>query len=194
MNDPGEDELTHTAESDDGVSKTQRKRIATEQQDLGEYLTTLKPGQLGKLPLGESLQQAIADYQRIGKNFGAKRRQLQFIGRLMREADSEAIKQAIDKLDGPTAALIEQRRQEALRRLATRLLERGDPAIQELITQHPELSRQTLRQLHRAYVKESNSSQVQHLSKCIKLLRDCASLAPLARDELDSLAGFGDNI
>jgi len=72
------------------VSKTQRKRASLALQDLGKELTRLTPEQLAELELPDRLLDAVLAAQRINK-FGALRRQLQFIGRLMHDVDAEAI-------------------------------------------------------------------------------------------------------
>src|SRR5689334_8880809 len=72
------------------VSKTQRKRQMLELQDLGEALVRLTEAQLEELGLPERLLDAVLEARRISK-FGALRRQLQYIGRLMRDVDAEAI-------------------------------------------------------------------------------------------------------
>jgi len=71
-------------------SKTQRKRASLALQALGEELTRLTEQQLAELQLPERLLDAVLAARRISK-FGALRRQLQYIGRLMYEVDAEAI-------------------------------------------------------------------------------------------------------
>lgn len=72
-------------------SKTRRKKEAQRLQALGETLTRLPISRLTQLPLEDELIAAIEQFQRLPNSHGAKRRQLQFIGKLMRSADSEAI-------------------------------------------------------------------------------------------------------
>jgi len=68
-------------------SKSQRKRDMTALQKLGQDLTTLGKKQLEKLPLPDTLIAALAEYQRLPNSNEARRRQLQFIGRVMRDAN-----------------------------------------------------------------------------------------------------------
>jgi len=77
-------------EESTSLSKTQRKRQMLQLQALGETLTALTEEQLNELALPELLLDAVLQAKRIHKR-GALRRQLQYIGRLMREVDSEAI-------------------------------------------------------------------------------------------------------
>jgi ribosome-associated protein len=77
-------------DSDEQVSKTRRKRAMQARQDVGEELVALSEARLAQLELPERLLDAVLQAKRISK-FGALRRQLQYIGRLMREIDVEAI-------------------------------------------------------------------------------------------------------
>ncbi len=71
------------------ISRSQKKRDSSQLQKIGEELANLAPAKLAKLPLTEDLQEAFAEYRRIS-NKEAKRRHLQYIGRLMREAQEES--------------------------------------------------------------------------------------------------------
>ena len=78
----------------DKPSKSQRKREALALQELGETLVDLKPAQLGKMPLPEELREAVLAARQMTQR-GARKRQLQYIGRLMREIDPEPIRVAL---------------------------------------------------------------------------------------------------
>ncbi len=71
------------------VSRSQKKRDSTKAQEIGEELVKLAPGHLAHLPLTEDLKSAISEYKK-SSNKEAKRRLLQYVGRLMREAVEEA--------------------------------------------------------------------------------------------------------
>jgi len=71
-------------------SKTQRKREMTELQTMGQKLLQLNAQQLKKLALSEILAEAITLAQRLPKSEGF-RRQVQYIGRLMRDLDDETV-------------------------------------------------------------------------------------------------------
>ena len=77
-------------------SKTQLKAEADEKQALGEALLTLRADLMARLDLPEKLLDAIAQARRI-TNFEGKRRQMQFIGKLMRPLDADPIRAAIDE-------------------------------------------------------------------------------------------------
>jgi ribosome-associated protein len=76
--------------AESGPSKTERKNASTELQRIGEALLELSSARLAALPLPEQLRDALAATKRT-KTFSAMRRQKQFIGRLMRELDGDAL-------------------------------------------------------------------------------------------------------
>lgn len=78
-------------------SKSQRKRDMTELQQLGVRLVACNPDQLARLNLPESLRDAVLAAQRIHAHEG-RRRQLQYIGRLMRNSDADAIRAAYEAM------------------------------------------------------------------------------------------------
>ena len=103
-----------------GPSKTQRKRDMHALQALGEALVALTPQRLALIPLDDRLRAEIEETQRITSHEG-RRRQLQFVGKLMREADGEAIQAALDRInDGHRSATALFHQAETWR---TRLLE-----------------------------------------------------------------------
>jgi ribosome-associated protein len=82
---------------DDRPSKSSRKRAAHAAQALGERLIALKETDLARLPLPETLLDAVREARRI-KARGGLSRQKQFIGKLMRDLDTAAIEDAIENL------------------------------------------------------------------------------------------------
>ena len=90
-------ELKRELKGTDEASRTELKRESAELQKLGEELLTLRAGLFDALQLDEKLVDAIAEAKRI-TNFEGKRRQMQFIGKLMRKLEPEAleaVKQAL---------------------------------------------------------------------------------------------------
>jgi ribosome-associated protein len=77
-------------EAETGNSRTQRKHASEKLQQVGESLLTLRPDLFAALPLPENLRDAILEGKRSA-SFGAKRRQVQLIGKLMRHLDDEAL-------------------------------------------------------------------------------------------------------
>lgn len=132
------------------VSKTELKRDMEELQVLGEALVALKPSVLAKFPLDDDLRDAIADAQRFEKE--AKRRQLQLIGKMMRNRDPSPIQAALDLLQNKHGQ--QSIELQKLERMRDRIIAEGDKAINELMETYPEADRQKLRQLARQAKKE----------------------------------------
>jgi len=93
MEDP--DTGLETAAGELPPSKSARKRAAHAAQKFGEQLVRMRAQDLGRLPLPEDLRDAIADAQRL-TNRGALARQLQYIGKLMRDIDIVALESALN--------------------------------------------------------------------------------------------------
>lgn len=137
------------------VSKTEMKTDMDALQKLGEELVGLKPSVLDKFPLSEDLAQAIKDAQRFKNE--AKRRQLQYIGKVMRNVDPEPIQAALDKVRNKhSQATAELHKLEQLR---DRVVAEGDAAISEVMEMYPEADRQRLRQLARQANKEKSANK-----------------------------------
>ncbi|USD41456.1 ribosome-associated protein [Vibrio sp. SCSIO 43135] len=137
------------------VSKTEMKNDMEELQKLGEELVGLKPSVLEKFPLSEDLADAIKDAQRFKNE--ARRRQLQYIGKLMRNEDPEPLQAALDKVRNKhSQATAELHKLEQLR---DRIVEEGDSAIAEAVEQYPQADRQRLRQLARQANKEKKAGK-----------------------------------
>jgi ribosome-associated protein len=124
----------------EGYSKTRRKAEMSALQELGEALLSLGPARRAELDLPERLAEALDEAQRI-KQREARRRQLQFIGRLMRDVDAAPIRiQLALWADAPNA---EKARLHALERWRERLLaDRG--ALDRLCAERPEADRARL--------------------------------------------------
>ena len=129
----------------DGPSKSQRKRESTALQDLGEALVALPAERLAAIELPEALHDAIHEARRISK-FGALRRQLQYVGRLMREVDPAPIRAALDALEGHSRAHTAWLHR--LERLREQLVD-ADQGWDALASTHPGADLQRLRQLAR---------------------------------------------
>ena len=77
-------------EEQEGRGRSARKRASHELTRLGEDLLRLRPDQFAALALPERLEEAVAEARRL-TSFGAKRRQMLFIGKLMRQLDEAAV-------------------------------------------------------------------------------------------------------
>ncbi|MEX0731637.1 MAG: ribosome biogenesis factor YjgA [Aquisalimonadaceae bacterium] len=131
-------------EVDPGPSRSERKREAEALQKLGNALIALSADQLHAIPLETDLREAIDLARRLTAR-GGRRRQLQLVGKLMRSADVEAIRAALEQLDsrGKQEA-VRQKQAEGWRE---RLLAEGDVAVAAFLTAHPDTDVQRLRQL-----------------------------------------------
>lgn len=90
----------------EGSTKTDLKRESDELQDLGAELLTLRTDLFNRLSLPEKLQEALAEAKRI-TNFEGKRRQMQYVGKLMRkleDAEVQAVRAALDEQRNGSAA------------------------------------------------------------------------------------------
>lgn len=155
---------------DDRPSKSQVKREMQALQELGEQLGALGADQLKRIDLPEELRDAVRDYQRFTKH-EARRRQMQYIGRLMRDIDPAPIQAALDEIKGVSAAATA--RLHALERLRAQLLEDEAAALAEIARDHPGADLQRLRQLRRNALREQAEGKPPKAFRDIfRLLRD----------------------
>ncbi|WP_309679169.1 ribosome biogenesis factor YjgA [Polaromonas sp.] len=132
-------------------SKTQLKAEADEKQALGEALLTLRADLMARLDLPDKLLQALADAKKI-THFEGRRRQMQFIGKLMRPLDAEPIKGAIMEQQSGSAELTLQLH------LAEQWRDKliaSDDALGSWLTEHPDTDAQPLRALIRQARKDA---------------------------------------
>lgn len=128
------------------VSKTARKREAERLQQLGARIADLTTEQRASLPLDDDLRHAVDEYLRFTSR-EARRRQLQRVGRLMRETDITAIEDGLADIDGQSsAARFEFHQLETWR---DKLLDEPAQALTDFVAAHPHVDRQQLRHLVR---------------------------------------------
>ena len=133
------------------ISKSQLKREAHALLELGKKLVQLDKASLEKIPLPDNLLDAINNAKKI-RQHGALKRQMQFIGKLMRKTDAEPIQAAYEAATNHYRA--DTRQLHMLENWRDRLLAEGDSALGELLKQFPDADRQHLRQLMRSAKKE----------------------------------------
>jgi len=126
-------------------SKTQRKREMHELQALGARLVELNSEQLAEVGLPEDLRDAVEFARRTTKH-EARRRQMQYIGKLMRRVDPAPIREKLKIWDGVSAEHTAQ--QHRVERWRDRLLE-DEAALDELVRVHPGIDARHLRALAR---------------------------------------------
>jgi ribosome-associated protein len=140
------------------ASRTELKRESTELQKLGEALLTLRGDLMARLDLPESLLTALDQVKRI-TNFEGRRRQMQYVGKLMRAQDEETLQAIRDALE-------EQRSGSAQQTLALHAAEKwrddliaSDDALNDWMQAHPETDAQQLRALVRQARKDGQPDQ-----------------------------------
>lgn len=168
---PDHPDGNEVAEENLPPSKSALKRQMTALQELGETLVTLSERQLQKIPIdNDELKNAIQEARRIRSN-SARRRHLQFIGKLMRNIDPEPIAAAIRQMDENHRQVTDDFHQlEALRDL---VLQEGDKGIQKVVERWPDADRQQLRQLLRQHQHEHQQGKPPAASrKLFRYLRE----------------------
>ncbi|HET7549405.1 MAG TPA: ribosome biogenesis factor YjgA [Usitatibacter sp.] len=128
-------------EEDDFISKTRRKKQMHALQDVGSQLVALSADELARIRMPESLREAVEDARRFTRH-EARRRQMQYIGRLMRDIDAAPIAEQLAAMKAPS------RRQTALFHVAERwrqeLLDDGT-ALERFMKEFPEADPDRLR-------------------------------------------------
>jgi ribosome-associated protein len=130
---------------DELLSKTRRKQEMHELQALGAALIELSAAHLERMALPDALARAVHEARRIASH-GARRRQVQYIGRLMRDLDAAPIRAQLAAVHGGSAQ--ERARHQRLEHLRARLLE-DDGALTEFARAHAASDVQQLRALIR---------------------------------------------
>lgn len=144
-------------------SKTRRKKDMKALQDLGAELVGLEPSRLAALELPELLAEAIAQARTITKH-EARRRQLQFVGRLMRTVDPEPIRAALER--GHALSREERVRFAAAERWRDRLLD-DELAVDAFANAYPGADRSALAVLAREARAERASGRPPHKTRAL---------------------------
>jgi ribosome-associated protein len=135
----------------ESISKSQRKRDMLALQALGERLVRLSADQINQLELPSELNNAVLQARNI-RQHGALRRQLQYIGRLMRTVDAQIVQNRLEQITNQTTeATALFHRIETWRE---QLLQDEQNAFAAFVNEHPQTDRQQLRQLIRAAQNE----------------------------------------
>lgn len=146
---------THYGDAEDGrPSKTELKRQSLQLQVLGQQLADLPADALARAPIDEPLREAIAELQRTRSHEG-RRRQLQFVGKLMRGADEAALREALAAATVGSAR--ETLRLHEIERWRAQLIA-DDGALTAWMAEHPGTDAQRLRSLVRAARRDATST------------------------------------
>ena len=157
-------------DGEEAPSKSQLKREKQELQELGKRIADLPRSHFARIPLSDTMHEAMALYKRLNSH-EAKRRQLQYIGKHMHHENLEAIRALFAQMDNES----KQFRQHfhKLETMRDQLVAEGDRALEEIITEYPDLNRQEIRQLIRQANKEKQLKKPPAASrKLFQYLRD----------------------
>ena len=168
------------ASDDERPSKTQRKQEMAELQSLGERLVGLGEGQLASVEMPEFLRDAVKEARRI-KGHESLRRQMQYIGRLMRDVDPVPIRSKIAQWDGQSSANVAQ--EHAIVRWRERLLE-DETALTEFARQFPGADTRQLRLLARnANAEHAAGKPPKSFRELFRLVRETVTAQDAAKSE-----------
>ncbi len=146
------------------VSKTQAKKASHDLQDLGEAVVALPADRLKDLALDEGLMYAIEQYKKT-KTHEGRRRQMQYIGKLMRRADPAPMQEAVAAMnlgqakDALTLHQAERWRAELLA---------DDAALTTWTQAHPQTDLQQLRSLVRSARKDAAAVPEKRSGKAVR--------------------------
>lgn len=155
------------------LSKTRRKRIMEDLQALGEELVDLSAERLTRIELPEDLRVAVYAARSMVRHDDARRRQMQFIGRLMRQVDAEPFRHALAAVRGESAAEIA--RQHRIEQLRADILA-DEKTLHRMAQEFPALDLQRLRSLRRSALLEQAQGKPPRSFRAIyRELRDLES-------------------
>ena len=165
-------------------SKSQRKREMTALQKTGEQLVNESADRIKRTPMPENLREAILECQRI-RNHEGRRRQLQYIGKIMRSLDEEAIAtinrtieswRGLSKADTLLMHALENQREKLLA---------DERALTEFLHKYPQADIQQLRTLIRNAKKETAANKPPKAYREIyRLLKQIMTAPPLPKPEI----------
>ncbi len=165
--------MSEKLSDDEFISRTQKKMAAEAAQDLGERLLEISDKQLKTLDLAENLFDAVVTAKNI-KAYGGRKRQLQYIGKLMRNYDITSITEFFHQLDNKNVQLnVKFKNMENWR---DRLISGGNDVIQVFLTEYPAADAQQLRQLVRNASNKKNEKLALKSKRAIfQLIKEATS-------------------
>lgn len=148
----------HETDNDDHdeISKSRRKRDLQDLKRLGEALLDFSDDALRQLLLPEVLLDALRTARKIHSN-GARKRQMQYIGKLMKDIDAAPVRQAVEARNRQHDS--HSREFHLLETLRDQLLADDDSALPAVLAHFPHADRQHLRKLVRQARREQDSGQ-----------------------------------
>ncbi len=157
------------AQDDSRKSKSQLKREVIALRKLGERMLDFSKEQLSTLSIDDRLKEAVIDAKQLRRG-GARKRQIQYIGKLMRSVDVEPIKMAMEIFDSSSKLHAQQFHK--LEKIRAGLMADDSVTIERLFAEHTDIDRQYLHQLVRKAQREWDSTEDRsHYRKLFRYLR-----------------------
>jgi ribosome-associated protein len=147
-------DTSHDEQAD--ISKSQRKRDLHQLKMLGTELLEFSDDALRQLNIPDTLLEALRTARRITSN-SARKRQLQYIGKLLRDTDVTPLREAVEARKHQHATHTREFHQ--LEDLRDKLILEGDSAIADVLALFPHTDRQHLRKLVRQARREQETKQ-----------------------------------
>lgn len=145
-------------------SKSEKKREMTALQELGKRLLELSQAQVQKIEMPQELRDSLLLAGTM-KSHSALRRQMQYIGVLMRRIDTEPIRQELNEIDN--GQKLKAREFQQLELMRDNLVEGDEAVVGEIINRFPEADIQKLRQIVRAARKEKKDDTPPRQSRAL---------------------------
>jgi ribosome-associated protein len=143
------------------ASKSQLKRDSHNIQNLGKRLTALSTDQLARMPVDEAILEAIALAHKIHNKRSALKRHYQFLGKLLRARDTQAIFTALQAIDQESQHSIQ--RHHRAEHWRDQIIDKGIDAINALVDEIDLIDRKKLRQLWRNHENaKTDAKKIQH--------------------------------
>ena len=158
-------------------SKSQKKRDAHALQALGKELVALSAEQLKRIDMPENLRIAIVEAQRTRSHEGL-RRQMQYVGKVMRGVDTGPLTEALDVIRGLSAAAVA--REHMLERMRERLMA-DEQVLGDIAAQWPGADLTRLRTLRRNALREREQNKPPRAFR--EIFRELRQLDNAARGE-----------
>lgn len=143
-------------------SKSLLKREKQALQELGKRIIDLPKGHFVRIPLSESMKEAMMLYKRLNSH-EARRRQLQFIGKNMHAEDLHAINAVFEQIENESRYFRQHFRK--LEQMRDDLVENGDIALEMILDEYPHLNRQEIRQLMRRASNDKSKGKKSNAGK-----------------------------
>lgn len=168
-------DFDHDSDPPERPSKSHLKRESHALQEVGEQLVELPATKLSLIPMPDALREAVALARKIQKR-GGRKRQIKFIGKLLRSIDAAPILEALDQIEARAAKATA--RHHLAERWRERMLDEGDGAVGEFLDNYPNVDRQQLRQLVRNAQSERQAEKPPRRAReLFRLVRDTIEAA-----------------